>query len=66
LEVGYRHIDTAFAYQNEAEIGTTLKKWFDSGQLKREDGFIVTKDSHYCAGDKIEKNEIGGACNAYG
>jgi len=45
LEVGYRHIDTAFMYQNEAAIGKTLKKWFDSGKLKREDVFIVTKVS---------------------
>jgi hypothetical protein len=22
--------------------------------------------THYCAGDKIEKNEVGGACSAYG
>jgi diketogulonate reductase-like aldo/keto reductase len=43
LELGYRHIDTAFMYQNEAAIGKTLKKWFDSGKLKREDIFIVTK-----------------------
>jgi hypothetical protein len=21
---------------------------------------------HYCAGDKIEKNEMGGACSGYG
>jgi len=46
LEVGYRHIDTAFMYQNEAAIGNTLKKWFDSGKLKREDVFIVTKVSN--------------------
>ncbi|XP_047100618.1 1,5-anhydro-D-fructose reductase-like [Schistocerca piceifrons] len=43
LEAGYRHIDTAYAYGNEAEIGQTLKKWFDSGRLKREEVFIVTK-----------------------
>lgn len=43
LERGYRHIDTAYMYQNEAAIGETLKKWFDSGKLKREDIFIVTK-----------------------
>jgi diketogulonate reductase-like aldo/keto reductase len=43
LELGYRHIDTAYMYQNEAAIGKTLKKWFDSGKLKREDIFIVTK-----------------------
>ncbi|XP_069688687.1 1,5-anhydro-D-fructose reductase-like [Periplaneta americana] len=43
LELGYRHIDTAFRYNNEAEIGKALKKWFDSGKLKREDIFVVTK-----------------------
>ncbi|KAJ8918851.1 hypothetical protein NQ315_011139 [Exocentrus adspersus] len=43
LEIGYRHIDTAFAYKNEAFIGRVLKKWFSSGKLKREDVFITTK-----------------------
>jgi diketogulonate reductase-like aldo/keto reductase len=43
LELGYRHIDTAYMYQNEAAIGKALKKWFDSGKLKRQDIFIVTK-----------------------
>ncbi|GLH13022.1 Aldo-keto reductase AKR2E4 [Gryllus bimaculatus] len=43
LEAGYRHIDTAYMYQNEAAIGKALKKWLDSGRLKREDLFIVTK-----------------------
>ncbi|XP_069688684.1 1,5-anhydro-D-fructose reductase-like [Periplaneta americana] len=43
LELGYRHIDTAYMYENEAAIGKVLKKWFDSGKLKREDIFIVTK-----------------------
>jgi hypothetical protein len=23
-------------------------------------------DGYHCAGDKIEKNEMGGACSAYG
>jgi len=43
LEAGYRHIDTAYIYNNEAEIGKVLKQWLDSGKLKREDIFIVTK-----------------------
>nr|CAD7568959.1 unnamed protein product [Timema californicum] len=43
LEAGYRHIDTAYLYGNEAAIGRALKRWFDSGRLKREDLFIVTK-----------------------
>ncbi|XP_012530236.1 1,5-anhydro-D-fructose reductase [Monomorium pharaonis] len=43
LETGYRHIDTATVYENECIIGNVLKKWFDSGKIKRADLFIVTK-----------------------
>lgn len=43
LEVGYRLIDTAFVYGNEGIVGGVLKKWLDSGKLKREDVFITTK-----------------------
>ncbi|XP_023310699.1 alcohol dehydrogenase [NADP(+)] isoform X1 [Anoplophora glabripennis] len=43
LELGYRHIDTAFAYENEHFIGRVLQEWFSSGKLKREDLFITTK-----------------------
>jgi hypothetical protein len=28
--------------------------------------FVCTVGFHYCAGDKIEKNEMGGACSAVG
>ncbi|CAG0920665.1 unnamed protein product [Notodromas monacha] len=43
LENGYRLIDTAYVYGNEALVGKVLKKHFDSGKLKREDIFITTK-----------------------
>ncbi|KAL1509385.1 hypothetical protein ABEB36_004137 [Hypothenemus hampei] len=43
LETGYRHIDTALFYRNEHIIGKVLKKWFNSGKLKREDVFVTTK-----------------------
>lgn len=43
LEAGYRHIDTAFDYGNEAIIGKIVKKWIDSGKIKREELFITTK-----------------------
>ncbi|KUI40013.1 oxidoreductase [Mycobacterium sp. GA-1199] len=39
LEAGYRHIDTAAAYQNEREVGEALKK---SG-LPRDQVYITTK-----------------------
>nr|CAD7413635.1 unnamed protein product [Timema poppensis] len=55
LEAGYRHIDTAFLYGNEAAIGKVLKKWFDSKKLKREDLFIVTKLPH--VGSSFERVE---------
>ena len=39
LEAGYRHLDTAQAYRNEASVGTALRQ---SG-IAREDVFITTK-----------------------
>jgi len=39
LETGYRHIDTAQAYGNEASVGRALR---DSG-VPREDVFVTTK-----------------------
>lgn len=43
LDVGYRLIDTAYVYGNEAVIGKVLKEYFSAGKLKREDIFITTK-----------------------
>ncbi|XP_021948786.1 aldose reductase-related protein 2 [Folsomia candida] len=43
LKAGYRHIDTAYLYENEKSIGKVLREWLDSGRVKREDLFIVTK-----------------------
>ncbi|CAL8103243.1 unnamed protein product [Orchesella dallaii] len=43
LEAGYRHFDTATLYKNEDKLGNVLKKWLDSGRVKREELFIVTK-----------------------
>ncbi|XP_047353135.1 aldo-keto reductase family 1 member A1-like [Vespa velutina] len=46
LECGYRHIDTAFNYNNEEAIGKSLKNWFDKGG-KREELFVTSKLPHY-------------------
>ncbi|WP_256558113.1 aldo/keto reductase [Halomarina litorea] len=43
LETGYRHIDTAMAYENEAAVGRAIR---DSG-VPREDIFLTTKVKGY-------------------
>ncbi|MFK3979982.1 aldo/keto reductase [Micromonospora sp. NPDC050397] len=48
LEAGYRHIDTATAYGNEAEVGRALR---DSG-VPREEVFLATKLPAEHAGDE--------------
>ena len=39
LKVGYRHVDTAFAYGNEVAVGAGIK----ASGVKREDVFVTTK-----------------------
>ena len=39
LDIGYRHIDTAEAYENEAEVGRAIRE----SSVDREDVFVTTK-----------------------
>ncbi|KAE9589951.1 putative oxidoreductase [Lupinus albus] len=43
IQVGYKHIDCAQFYFNQAEIGSALKKLFDDGVVKREELWITSK-----------------------
>ncbi|KAI1800997.1 Aldo/keto reductase [Daldinia bambusicola] len=44
LEVGYRHLDCAWFYQNEAEVGEAVRDFLAKNKsVKREDIFICTK-----------------------
>ncbi|KAH8691157.1 putative glycerol dehydrogenase [Talaromyces proteolyticus] len=43
IEVGYRHIDTALAYQNEEDVGKGIKAAIDAGLVTREQLFVTTK-----------------------
>jgi diketogulonate reductase-like aldo/keto reductase len=43
LETGFRVIDTAERYRTEREVGDAMQEVFESGKIKREDVFVITK-----------------------
>ncbi|CAG2120081.1 unnamed protein product, partial [Medioppia subpectinata] len=43
IDAGYRHIDTAFIFHNEIEVGRAINDRIRQGIIKREDIFVVTK-----------------------
>ncbi|OBI09019.1 dehydrogenase [Mycobacterium sp. E2462] len=43
VEVGFRHLDAAERYRNEAEVGAALRELFADGIIRREDVFVTTK-----------------------
>ncbi|XP_041449180.1 aldo-keto reductase family 1 member B1 [Drosophila obscura] len=43
IDIGYRHFDTAFVYENETEVGQAVREKIAAGVIKREDIFVTTK-----------------------
>ena len=43
LEAGYRHIDCAAIYRNEAEVGEALQRVFSRGEIQRDEVHITSK-----------------------
>ena len=43
IKIGYRHFDTAYHYQNEAEVGRAINWAINEGIVTRDKIFVTTK-----------------------
>ncbi|CAG2175482.1 unnamed protein product, partial [Oppiella nova] len=43
IDVGYRHIDTAYEYNNENLIGKSIRKLMDRQKIERNSIFVTSK-----------------------
>lgn len=43
IDVGYRHFDTAWLYQNENEVGQAIREKIADGKVTREEIYVTTK-----------------------
>ncbi|KAJ8031685.1 Alcohol dehydrogenase [NADP(+)] A [Holothuria leucospilota] len=55
IDAGYRHIDGAYSYQNEVEVGEAYKEKMADGTVKREELFVTTKIwGHFYRPERVE------------
>ncbi|XP_055457849.1 aldo-keto reductase family 1 member C1-like, partial [Psammomys obesus] len=57
IDTGFRHIDSAYVYQNEKEIGHAIRSKIADGVVRREDIFLTTK--LWCTFHRPELVDIG-------
>jgi aldehyde reductase len=56
VDLGYRHIDTAWVYENEKGVGAGIAAKIADGTVKRDDLFVVTKLwNKFHAPENVEK-----------
>ncbi|EHA99712.1 3-oxo-5-beta-steroid 4-dehydrogenase [Heterocephalus glaber] len=50
IDVGYRHIDGAYLYKNEHEVGQAIRDKITEGKVNRKDIFYCGKGDRVAAG----------------
>lgn len=55
IDVGYRHIDTAYFYENEVDVGRAIREKINDGVIKREDIFVTTKVKDLTFNESVEE-----------
>ncbi|XP_014276336.1 1,5-anhydro-D-fructose reductase isoform X2 [Halyomorpha halys] len=58
ITMGYRHIDTAFVYGNEQEIGIALRHMLDNTMITRDQLFITSKLPPYAMNPDVVKQYV--------
>ena len=58
LKYGYKHLDSAALYKNEAQVGQELKRAIADFGIKREDIFITSKVFFTAMGYELTKKSI--------
>ncbi|KAI4538168.1 hypothetical protein MG293_011571 [Ovis ammon polii] len=56
IEVGFRHIDCAYLYQNEEQVGQAIRSKIADGTVKREDIFYTSKALEKCKDAGLTKS----------
>ena len=58
IKYGYRHLDSAAFYKNEAQVGEEVRRAYKELGLKREDLFITSKVFNDHMGYELTKQSV--------